>query len=86
MKHGYKNIEDYGLIGNLDTCALVSNDGSIDWLPVPHLESPSIFCSILDSDKGGVFPFNRRVDLFRNNGISNIPMYYRRFLPHRTEN
>ncbi len=55
MKNGYKNIEDYGLIGNLDTCALIGSDGTIDWLPVPHLESPSIFCSILDSNKGGNF-------------------------------
>jgi alpha,alpha-trehalase len=55
MQNGYKNIEDYGIIGNLDTCALVSNDGSIDWLPVPHLESPSIFASILDSGEGGSF-------------------------------
>ncbi len=51
----YKNIEDYGLIGNLDTCALVGNDGSIDWLPIPHLASPSIFGAILDHTKGGRF-------------------------------
>jgi len=55
MENGYKNIEEYGLIGNLDTCALVGNDASIDWLPVPHLESPSIFTSILDSNEGGNF-------------------------------
>lgn len=51
----YKNIEDYGIIGNLDTCALVGNDGAIDWFPVPHLESPSIFSSILDVRHGGSF-------------------------------
>jgi len=51
----YKKIEDYGLIGNLETCALVGNDGSIDWMCVPHLESPSVFASILDSEKGGRF-------------------------------
>ncbi len=55
MKNRYKNIEEYGLIGNLDTCALVSNDALIDWLPVLHIESPSIFCSVLDTDKGGSF-------------------------------
>ncbi len=51
----YKKIEHYGLIGNLETCALVGNDGSIDWLCTPHLESPSVFGAILDSEKGGRF-------------------------------
>ncbi|MFH1867118.1 MAG: glycoside hydrolase family 15 protein [Patescibacteria group bacterium] len=49
----YKKIEHYGLIGNLETCALVAVNGSIDWLCLPHLESASVFASILDKDKGG---------------------------------
>lgn len=48
-------IEEYGLVGNLETCALVSTDGSIDWFPYPHIESPSIFAAILDPDVGGRF-------------------------------
>ncbi len=51
----YKKIEQYGLIGNLETCALVGDDGSIDWLCTPHLESPSVFAAILDAEKGGKF-------------------------------
>jgi len=51
----YKPIGAYGLIGNLETCALVSNDGSIDWCCFPHLQSPSIFAGILDARKGGRF-------------------------------
>lgn len=51
----FKKIEDYGIIGNLDTCALVSNEGSIDWCCFPHIESPSVFASILDLEKGGRF-------------------------------
>jgi alpha,alpha-trehalase len=51
----YKKIEQYGLIGNLETCALVGNDGSIDWLCTPHLGSPSVFAAILDDQKGGRF-------------------------------
>lgn len=51
----YKNIEQYGLIGNLETCALVGDDGSVDWLCTPHLESPSVFAAILDHEKGGKF-------------------------------
>jgi GH15 family glucan-1,4-alpha-glucosidase len=49
----YKNLEDYGIIGNMDTCALVGKDGSIDWLCFPHLESPSVFAALLDTEKGG---------------------------------
>jgi GH15 family glucan-1,4-alpha-glucosidase len=51
----YKDLEEYGIIGNLETCALVGRDGSIDWLCFPHLESPSVFAAILDARKGGEF-------------------------------
>lgn len=51
----YKDIEEYGIIGNLETCALVGIDGSIDWLCLPHLESSSTFASLLDAQKGGRF-------------------------------
>ncbi|RKD88058.1 glycoside hydrolase family 15 protein [Halopiger aswanensis] len=51
----YPPIEHYGVVGNLETCALVGPDGSIDWFPFPHLESPSIFAAILDADRGGRF-------------------------------
>lgn len=55
MTTEYKKLEDYGLIGNLETCALVGCDGSIDWCCFPHLESASVFAAILDTDKGGRF-------------------------------
>ncbi|THE63233.1 glycoside hydrolase family 15 protein [Salinadaptatus halalkaliphilus] len=51
----YSPIEEYGIVGNLETCALVAPNGSVDWFPFPHLESPSIFASILDTDLGGRF-------------------------------
>ncbi|SFC06179.1 Glucoamylase (glucan-1,4-alpha-glucosidase), GH15 family [Halobiforma haloterrestris] len=51
----YPPIESYGVVGNLETCALVGPDGSIDWFPFPHLESPTIFAAILDHDRGGRF-------------------------------
>ena len=51
----YKPIENYGVIGDLHTVALVSKDGSIDWCCMPHFDSPSVFAAILDNKKGGFF-------------------------------
>lgn len=50
---GYMPIENYGLIGNMRTCAMVATDGSIDSLCWPYFDSPSIFARLLDKDKGG---------------------------------
>ncbi len=51
----YASINDYGVIGNMRTVALVSCAGSIDWMCFPHFDSPSIFGALLDDEKGGRF-------------------------------
>ena len=51
----YPNISDHGLIGDLQTAALVTTDGTVDWFCCPRFDSPSVFASLLDADKGGYF-------------------------------
>src|ERR1700741_5067158 len=48
-------IAEHGLIGDMHTVALVGTDGTIDWYCCPRFDSPSVFASILDADRGGFF-------------------------------
>ena len=51
----YRQISEYGIIGDCRTAALIGPDGSIDWCCMPHFDSPAVFCRLLDADKGGFF-------------------------------
>ena len=53
----YQPIENYGIIGDLYTVALVGMDGSIDLMSFPHFDSPTVFAALLDHQKGGHFSF-----------------------------
>jgi len=51
----YQPIENYGVIGDLHTVALVGMNGSVDFMCFPKFDSPSIFLRLLDHEKGGYF-------------------------------
>src|SRR5690606_9537380 len=66
----YRPIENYGIIGDLSTVALVGLDGSIDFMCLPEFDSPSIFAALLDSNKGGYFKISPE-----NGDVKNKQMY-----------
>ncbi|MGW2492223.1 glycoside hydrolase family 15 protein [Streptomyces sp. NPDC001606] len=49
----YPPIAEHGMVGDLQTAALVSSDGTVDWWCTPRFDSPSVFASILDGERGG---------------------------------
>lgn len=55
LEASYNAIEDYGLIGDMHTCALISKAGSLDYMCWPVFDSPTVFCRLLDAHKGGYF-------------------------------
>ena len=68
----YQPIENYGMIGNMHTVALVGMNGSIDWFCDPHFDSPSVFGGILDDQKGG----RCKIGPTAEEGVANKQMYW----------
>jgi GH15 family glucan-1,4-alpha-glucosidase len=62
---GYLPIEDYGIIGNMKTVAIVSLEGAIDFMCFPDFDSPTIFSRLLDQEKGGTFSVTPQLSFSR---------------------
>nr|WSY50976.1 glycoside hydrolase family 15 protein [Streptomyces sp. NBC_00886] len=60
----YPLIADHGLLGDLQTSALVATDGTIDWFCAPRFDSPSVFGALLDHERGGHFRVRPTVEVF----------------------
>jgi Domain of unknown function (DUF5911) len=66
----FQPIENYGLIGNLCTAALVGMDSSIDFFCFPEFDSPTVFAALLDPERGGSFSIRPLIS-----GVQNKQMY-----------
>ncbi len=73
---GYRPIGDYAIVGDAQSAALIASDGSVDWLCLPHFDSPALLCRILDVERGGFLatlpatPLTRRQRRYRDH--SNV--------------
>jgi GH15 family glucan-1,4-alpha-glucosidase len=79
----YLPIEDYGIIGDLHTIALVGKNGSIDWYCVPAFDATSVFGALLDVKKGGYFqiaPRDTPVESFKQYYLPDTNVLVTRFL------
>jgi GH15 family glucan-1,4-alpha-glucosidase len=55
MRNDFPRVEEQGLVGDLQTAALIAHDGAVTWFCAPRFDSPSIFASLLDPEQGGTF-------------------------------
>jgi GH15 family glucan-1,4-alpha-glucosidase len=69
-QQAFQPVENYGLIGNLCTAALVGMDSSIDFLCFPEFDSPTVFAALLDPERGGSFSIRPQID-----GVQSKQMY-----------
>ena len=78
----YPNISDHGIIGDLQTAALVTTDGTIDFFCCPRFDSPSVFASLLDAERGGYFSIKPAAEGYvtRQLYLPNTAMLITRFM------
>jgi len=62
LRMSFEPIENYGVIGNMRSIALVGMNGSIDFLCYPNFDSPTVFAALLDDERGGCFQIQPELD------------------------
>ncbi len=67
----YEPIENYGIIGDMHSAALISQRGAVDWLCLPCFDSPAVFAALLDDEKGGSFAITAA-----ENGVKSKQFYW----------
>ncbi|MFJ6988094.1 MULTISPECIES: glycoside hydrolase family 15 protein [unclassified Streptomyces] len=67
----YPPIAEHGMVGDLQTCALISSAGTVDWFCAPRFDSPSVFAALLDHERGGHFTVAARAT-----GESSVKQLY----------
>lgn len=65
----YLPIEHHGIIGDMNTVALIGIDGCIDWFCFPNFDSPSVFGSLLDDKKGGYYRITPTISTYTSKQI-----------------
>jgi GH15 family glucan-1,4-alpha-glucosidase len=78
----YPDISQHGIIGDLQTAALVTSDGTVDFFCCPRFDSPSVFASLLDAEKGGFFTIRPASEPYvcRQLYLPNTAMLITRFM------
>src|SRR5258705_7230377 len=78
----FEPIENYGVIGNMRSIALVGMSGSIDFLCYPNFDSPTVFAALLDDERGGCFQIQPQLGEKRGRRIylPNTNILFTRFL------
>jgi GH15 family glucan-1,4-alpha-glucosidase len=76
----YPAIEDHAVVGDLHTVALVAIDGTIDWCCLPRFDSPAVFASLLDADRGGCFAVRSEAVRTRQLYVPDTNVLVTRFL------
>ena len=71
-------IENYGVIGNMKSIALVALNGSIDFLCYPDFDSPTVFAALLDDEQGGRFQIKPNQYSFAVGQISYYFLHWKR--------
>ncbi len=78
----YPDISNHGMIGDLQTAALVTTDGTVDFFCCPRFDSPTVFGSLLDAEKGGFFSIKPASEPYvcKQMYIPNTAMLMTRFM------